>query len=54
VVDQALRVSGGSSYFAGNELGRLHRDVLAGIFQPSDAESAHSTVASAWLGPLDG
>ncbi|HYI33772.1 MAG TPA: acyl-CoA dehydrogenase family protein [Glaciibacter sp.] len=54
VVDQALRVSGGSAFFAGNELGRLYRDVLAGIFQPSDAESAHSTVASAWLGPLDG
>ncbi len=54
VVDQALRVSGGSSYFAGNELGRLYRDVLAGMFHPSDAESAHSTVASAWLGPLDG
>ncbi|MGO4690729.1 acyl-CoA dehydrogenase family protein [Glaciibacter sp. 2TAF33] len=54
VVDQALRVSGGSSYFAGNELGRLYRDVLAGIFHPSDAESAHSTVATAWLGPLDG
>jgi alkylation response protein AidB-like acyl-CoA dehydrogenase len=54
VVDQAVRVSGGSSYFAGNELGRLYRDVLAGLFQPSDAESAHSTVASAWLGPLDG
>ena len=53
VVDQALRVSGGSSYFAGNELGRLYRDVLAGIFHPSDAESAHSTVATAWLGPLD-
>jgi len=53
VVDQALRVSGGSSYFAGSELGRLYRDVLAGIFHPSDAESAHSTVASAWLGPLD-
>ena len=53
VVDQALRVSGGSSYFAGNELGRLYRDVLAGIFHPSDAESAHSTVAAAWLGPID-
>ncbi|MBC7441227.1 MAG: acyl-CoA/acyl-ACP dehydrogenase [Ramlibacter sp.] len=53
VVDQALRVSGGSSYFAGNELGRLYRDVLAGIFHPSDAESAHATVAAAWLGPLD-
>ncbi len=53
VVDQALRVSGGSAYFAGNELGRLYRDVLAGIFHPSDAESAHSTVATAWLGPLE-
>ena len=51
VVDQAIRVSGGSSYFAGSELGRLYRDVLAGIFHPSDAESAHSTVANAWLGP---
>ncbi len=53
VVDQAIRVSGGSTYFAGNELGRLYRDVLAGIFHPSDDESAHSTVANAWLGPLD-
>ncbi|MET1016376.1 MAG: acyl-CoA dehydrogenase family protein [Leifsonia flava] len=53
VVDQALRVSGGGSYFAGSELGRLYRDVLAGIFHPSDAESAHSTVANAWLGPID-
>jgi len=52
VVDQALRVGGGSSYFAGNELGRLYRDVLAGIFHPSDGESAHATVANAWLGPL--
>ena len=32
---------------------RLYRDVLAGIFHPSDDESAHSTVANAWLGPLD-
>ncbi len=53
VVDQAIRVSGGSTYFAGNELGRLYRDVLAGIFHPSDDESAHSTVANAWLGPID-
>jgi alkylation response protein AidB-like acyl-CoA dehydrogenase len=54
VVDQAVRVAGGSSYFAGSELGRLSRDVLAGIFHPSDDESAHSTVANAWLGPVDG
>lgn len=53
VVDQAVRVSGGSSYFAGSELGRLYRDVLAGIFHPSDDESAHATVANAWLGPLE-
>lgn len=52
VVDQAIRVSGGGSYFAGSELGRLYRDVLAGIFHPSDDESAHSTVATAWLGPI--
>lgn len=53
VVDEAVRASGGSSYFAGNELGRLYRDVLAGLFHPSDAESAHATVANAWLGPID-
>jgi alkylation response protein AidB-like acyl-CoA dehydrogenase len=53
VVDQAVRVAGGSSYFAGSELGRLSRDVVAGIFHPSDAESAHSTVANAWLGPIE-
>ena len=53
VVDQAVRVSGGSTYFAGSELGRLYRDVLAGVFHPSDDESAHSTVANAWLGPIE-
>lgn len=52
VVDQALRVAGGSAYSNSNELNRLYRDVLAGIFHPSDAESAHNTVANAWLGPV--
>jgi alkylation response protein AidB-like acyl-CoA dehydrogenase len=52
VVDQAIRVSGGGSYFSSSELGRLYRDVLAGMFHPSDAESAHATVAGAYLGPL--
>jgi len=52
VVDDALLVAGGSSYFAAGELGRLYRDVLAGMFHPSDPESAHSTVAAAWLGPV--
>jgi len=54
VVDLAIRVSGGSSYFRGSELERLYRDVLAGMFHPSSDESAHNTVANAWLGPLDG
>ena len=53
VVDEAILVAGGASYFASHELGRLYRDVLAGLFHPSDPESAHATVASAWLGPLD-
>jgi alkylation response protein AidB-like acyl-CoA dehydrogenase len=53
VVDDAVLVAGGSSYFSGSELSRLYRDVLAGLFHPSDPESAHSTVATAWLGPLE-
>jgi len=52
VVDEAMLVAGGSSYFARSELGRLYRDVLAGLFHPSDPESAHATVATAWLGPV--
>lgn len=53
VVDQAIRVSGGSTYFNGSELGRLYRDVLAGIFHPSSDDSAHATVAQSLLGPLE-
>jgi len=53
VVDDAVLVAGGSSYAAGSELSRLYRDVLAGLFHPSDPESAHATVATAWLGPLE-
>ncbi|WP_125777546.1 acyl-CoA dehydrogenase family protein [Antribacter gilvus] len=53
VVDQAVRSSGGSTYFSGSELGRLYRDVLAGIFHPSDDESAHATIAQSLLGPLE-
>ncbi len=52
VVDQAMLVAGGSSYFTRSELSRLYRDVLAGQFHPSDPESAHATVATAWLGPV--
>ncbi len=51
VVDQAIQVSGGASYFSANELGRLYRDVLAGEFHPSNDDSVHATVAAALLGP---
>ncbi|GAB2455789.1 alkylation response protein AidB-like acyl-CoA dehydrogenase [Conyzicola lurida] len=54
VVDAAIRVSGGSSYGADTELSRLYRDALAGLFHPSDPESAHATVATNLLGPVDG
>jgi alkylation response protein AidB-like acyl-CoA dehydrogenase len=54
VVDQAMRSSGGGAYRATSELARLQRDVLAGIYHPSDTESVHSTVATNLLGPLEG
>ncbi|WP_435300488.1 acyl-CoA dehydrogenase family protein [Timonella sp. A28] len=52
VVEKAVRVSGGSSYFNRSELSRLYRDVLAGIFHPSDDESVHNAWARTLLGPL--
>jgi len=52
VVDQAARSAGGSGYRNAAELARLQRDVLAGIFHPSDTESVHATVAASLLGPL--
>jgi alkylation response protein AidB-like acyl-CoA dehydrogenase len=52
VVDRAVRVAGGAAYFAGNELGRLQRDVLAGVFHPSSEDAALATIANAWLGPV--
>ncbi|MFT4122697.1 MAG: acyl-CoA dehydrogenase family protein [Microbacteriaceae bacterium] len=46
VVEAALRSTGGASFANDAELSRLYRDVLAGVFQPSDPESAHATVAA--------
>ncbi len=53
VVDDAVLAVGGSSFFASSELSRLYRDVLAGLFHPSDPESAHAAAATAWLGPIE-
>lgn len=53
VVETAVRVSGGSSYGAESEVSRLYRDALAGLFHPSDPQSAHSTVANHLLGAPD-
>ncbi|UNX54462.1 acyl-CoA/acyl-ACP dehydrogenase [Georgenia sp. TF02-10] len=52
VVEKAIRVSGGSAYFNRAELSRLYRDVLAGLFHPSDDESVHGAWANALLGPV--
>jgi alkylation response protein AidB-like acyl-CoA dehydrogenase len=52
VVDQSMRSAGGGGYRSSSELARLQRDVLAGIYHPSDTESVHSTVAANLLGPL--
>lgn len=52
IVESAVRVAGGSAYSRSSELSRLYRDVLAGLFHPSDDESAHSMFANAWLGPV--
>lgn len=51
-VEECLRACGGSSYFTRHELSRLYRDVVAGLFQPSDQESLHGAWASALLGPV--
>jgi alkylation response protein AidB-like acyl-CoA dehydrogenase len=53
VVDQSARVAGGGGYRTSSELARLQRDVLAGIYHPSDTESVHSTVATNLLGAPD-
>ena len=51
-VEQAIRACGGSSYFNRSELSRLYRDVVAGLFQPSDQESLHGAWANVILGPV--
>ncbi|MDR9396539.1 acyl-CoA dehydrogenase family protein [Pontimonas sp.] len=53
VVDSALRLHGGRGYHAGHEMSRLQRDVLAGVYHPSDTEAVHHTVAFDLLGPAE-
>lgn len=51
-VDYALEASGGAGFHRAAEITRLYRDVMAGVFHPSDDESAHNTFANLALGPL--
>jgi alkylation response protein AidB-like acyl-CoA dehydrogenase len=53
VVGTALAAAGGSAYFTRNELSRLYRDVLAGLFHPTSEDSVHGMWATALLGPLE-
>lgn len=50
-VELAVRTTGGAQYFRRSELQRLYRDVLAGLYHPSDNESLHASYAKALLGP---
>ena len=52
VVDACMHIAGGGGYTAANELSRLQRDVLAGIYHPSDPESVAATIAADLLGPV--
>lgn len=52
-VDYAFQISGGASFNRHTEISRLYRDVIAGFFHPSNDASAHNTLATWALGPLD-
>ncbi|WIB58696.1 acyl-CoA dehydrogenase family protein [Curtobacterium sp. MCLR17_007] len=52
VVDEAMRVVGGSAFRADAELARLARDVRAGQYHPSSRDSAARTIANDALGPV--
>lgn len=52
-VDYAFEASGGAGYHRNEEIARLYRDVMAGVYHPSDDESAHNTFATFGLGPVE-
>jgi alkylation response protein AidB-like acyl-CoA dehydrogenase len=54
MVDRALRLSGGRGFHADSEVSRLQRDVLAGVYHPSDTEAVHQSVAYWLLGDPQG
>ena len=54
MVDRALRLSGGRGFQADSEISRLQRDVLAGVYHPSDTEAVHQSVAYWLLGDPSG
>ena len=53
VVEQAVKVAGGQAYSRGSELERLYRDVLAGVFHPTNEDAARAAMATALLGPAE-
>lgn len=53
IVADAMKAAGGGSYFTNNELSRIYRDALAGIYHPTSEDSVHEMWASGLLGPLE-
>ncbi|HIY86036.1 MAG TPA: acyl-CoA/acyl-ACP dehydrogenase [Candidatus Yaniella excrementavium] len=51
-VDYAFEAAGGAGFHRTEEIARLYRDVMAGLYHPSDDESAHTTFATFGLGPI--
>lgn len=51
-VDYAFEAAGGAGFHRSEEIARLYRDVMAGMYHPSDDESAHTTFATFGLGPI--
>lgn len=52
-VDYAFEAAGGAGFHRTEEISRLYRDVMAGLYHPSDDESAHTTFAAFGLGPIN-
>lgn len=53
IVTTAMKAAGGGSFFTRNELSRLYRDGLAGVFHPTSEDAVHSAWANVMLGPVD-